>query len=130
MVGVVVREQDRLFFSLWLIKANTSHVLEFPVSGEKESAESEAVGVSHMIKSKMIEQVLFFFKFDSVTRKHPSPLMRVLLNLLFAVLTLASVLTFVIKLYFYFDKLNIWGFFVCFFCFFTDSDINQLIKSL
>lgn len=49
------------FFSLWLIKANTSHVLEFPVSGEKESAESEAVGVSHMIKSKMIEQVLFFF---------------------------------------------------------------------
>lgn len=23
------------FFSLWLIKANTSHVLEFPVSGEK-----------------------------------------------------------------------------------------------
>lgn len=118
------------FFSLWLIKANTSHVLEFPVSGEKESAESEAVGVSHMIKSKMIEQVLFFFKFDSVTRKHPSPLMRVLLNLLFAVLTLASVLTFVIKLYFYFDKLNIWVFFVCFFCFFTDSDINQLIKSL
>lgn len=58
MVGVVVREQDSLFFSLWLIKANTSHV---PVSGEKESAESEAVGVSHMIKSKMIEQVLFFF---------------------------------------------------------------------
>lgn len=130
MVGVVVREQDSLFFSLWLIKANTSHVLEFPVSGEKESAESEAVGVSHMIKSKM-NRYFFFFKFDSVTRKHPSPLMRVLLNLLFAVLTLASVLTFVIKLYFYFDKLNIWVFFfVCFFCFFTDSDINQLIKSL
>lgn len=61
------------FLSLWLIKANTSHVLEFPVSGEKESAESEAVGVSHMIKSKMIEQVLFFFffKFDPVTRKRP-----------------------------------------------------------
>lgn len=98
------------FFSLWLIKANTSHVLEFPVSGEKESAESEAVGFSHMIKSKMIEQVLFF---NSVTRKHPSPLMRVLLNLLFAVLTLASVLTFGIKLYFYFDKLNIW-FLFCF----------------
>lgn len=115
MVGVVVREQDSLFFSLWLIKANTSHV---PVSGEKESAESEAVGVSHMIKSKMIEQVLFFFKFDSVTRKHPSPLMRVLLNLLFAVLTLASVLTFVIKLYFYFDKLNIWFFFCLFLLFF------------
>lgn len=67
MVGVVVREQDRLFFfSLWLIKANTSHVLEFPVSGEKESAESEAVGVSHMIKSKMIEQVLFFFFLSSI----------------------------------------------------------------
>lgn len=55
--GCCCSQAGSSFFSLWLIKANTS---QFPVSGEKESAESEAVGVSHMIKSKMIEQVLFF----------------------------------------------------------------------